>query len=47
MIVGMSDDEVMQGIGEAVRTKKAVLGGHNNAQELSLTKNRPMIKIGG
>ena len=45
---GLSDEEVTILIGQAVRKKKAVLGGHKGGPEgLAATINRPMILIGG
>lgn len=46
---GASDAEVVDFIGQAVRKKKAVLGGHGTSDpaELATKQNRPMILIGG
>jgi len=44
---GQSDSEIIEGIGEVVRQKKAALGGHGNKEKLAETHNRPMILIGG
>lgn len=44
---GMNDEEVIDLISSALKTKKAALGGHSNPEELASQKNRPMILIGG
>ena len=43
----ISEEALIGRIQEAVKLKKKVLGGRDNAEELSQNKNRPMILIGG
>jgi hypothetical protein len=43
----MNDDDIIANIENAVKRKKKSLGGHADPEELSKTKNRPMILIGG
>lgn len=47
MVGGAQDEQLVAAISQAVRNKKAVLGGHGSAEELREQKNRPMILIGG
>ncbi|CAM9112319.1 unnamed protein product, partial [Ectocarpus fasciculatus] len=47
MRAGLTDLEIAAQIAEAVSKKKFSLGGHKDAEELSKSKNRPMILIGG
>eukprot|EP00607_Mallomonas_marina_P001867 CAMPEP_0182424056 /NCGR_PEP_ID=MMETSP1167-20130531/10200_1 /TAXON_ID=2988 /ORGANISM="Mallomonas Sp, Strain CCMP3275" /LENGTH=361 /DNA_ID=CAMNT_0024603569 /DNA_START=173 /DNA_END=1258 /DNA_ORIENTATION=- len=44
---GMSREELLQRIHEAVWRKKKQLGGHASPEALAASKNRPMILIGG
>ncbi|CAE7469429.1 mocs1 [Symbiodinium microadriaticum] len=44
---GLSDEELVDFIGEAVRRKKQALGGHGTPAAIAVTQNRPMILIGG
>jgi hypothetical protein len=44
---GLSDEEIAERIGLAVRRKKHALGGHGTAQGIANVPNRPMILIGG
>ena len=43
----MTDGEVIEKIGVAVRRKKSALGGHEQSTDLVNSANRPMILIGG
>jgi len=43
----LSNEQIVQQIGAAVKKKKAALGGFGDAEMLAKTSNRPMITIGG
>jgi hypothetical protein len=46
-IDGKSREELVDLIEQAVKAKKAVLGGHRTPADIAVSQNRPMIKIGG
>ena len=44
---GLSDEEIVRVISDAVNLKQKELGGNSGPEDIASHKNRPMILIGG
>jgi hypothetical protein len=47
IVAGATEHEIISRINNAVKMKKAVLGGHETPENIAASSNRPMITIGG